>query len=154
MEVVGAFASITTILALAKGIATVADCLLRDFQDAPKELNRVSNQVSLIFLELECIKQLPNDTNIGYLLDEDECWILKQSLTIATNDITAIHEECKKYTQKKSRLSARLSWALFDSKTIDNALERLQKIESHLLFVTQIINTSAIHVFLIIEGNY
>jgi hypothetical protein len=152
MEVVGAVASITTLLALVKGIATIADCLLRDFHNAPKELNQVSNQVSLIFLELECIKQLPHDTDIGYLLDEEECWTLKQSLAIATNDITAIHEECKKYTQKKSRLSSRISWALFDSKTIDNALERLQRVESHLLFVTQIVTTLAIHVCQTIKG--
>jgi hypothetical protein len=136
MEVVCAVVSITTLLALVKGIATVADCLLRDSNNAPKELTQVSNQVSLIFLELEYIKQLPNDTDIGYLVDEEDCRTLKQSLAIATNNITVIHEECKKYTQKKSRLSSRISWALFGSKTIDNALERLQRIESHLLFVT------------------
>jgi hypothetical protein len=141
MEVVGAVASIITLAALTKELSTLIEALLQDVQHAPRQLVQVSNQVSLIFLELECIKQLQQDANIGFQLPGEELWILQQALTIAMNNITAIHKECeKRISVTKGRRSSRFSWALFDSKAMNGALEQLQRTESHLLFVTQVIN--------------
>lgn len=142
----GAVASIMTLLALTKGIATIADTLLRNLHNAPKELAQVCNQVAFIFLELECIGKLQDDQDTSHLLIDDEFWILKQALTITLNEITAIQTRCNKYIKVKTRLQSRVSWAFFDSKTIDCSLVQLRRTESHLLFVTHRIATRVQHI--------
>jgi hypothetical protein len=143
MEVVGAVASIVTLVGLSKEIASIARDLLHGFHQAPTELVQISNHVALITLELECIDivQQDNGQGSGIWLISAESSILQQSLTIAKNSIMTTKRECEKYAGLEPKLSTRLSWALFDSKTMNVTLDQLQKTESHLLFVLQIINT-------------
>jgi hypothetical protein len=105
-------ASIITLVALARELSSIIEALLKDVQHAPRQHVQVSNQVSLVFLELECIKQLQHDSNLGFQLSDKELWILKPSLTIAMNSIMAIHAECeKRMLATKGRMSPRFSWA-------------------------------------------
>ena len=140
MDVVSAVASVTTLVALTKEIVIIVGTLLRDIQDAPQELSRVSNHVSLVSLELECISRAYSLTDLGLLLTAEEVLIFKKSLTIVKSDMTALQRECEKYSRGKARLSTRVSWALLDSKTVSRCLERLHKIESHLIVVSNIIH--------------
>tara|TARA_R110002003_G_scaffold244_4_gene17456 strand:- start:68518 stop:68943 length:426 start_codon:yes stop_codon:yes gene_type:complete len=140
MDVVSIVASITTLVVLTKEIVIIARNLLRDVQDAPKELVQVSSHVSLISLELECINRAHDPTGLGLHLTLEESLILKKSLTIVKSDMTTLQRDCEKYSKGKTRLSTRMSWALFDSKAVNRCLEQLHKIESHLLLVSNIMH--------------
>ena len=58
MEPVGAIASVVTLVGLVKEISTIADNLVRNFRNAPKEIVQSCNQISLLFLELSCIDHM------------------------------------------------------------------------------------------------
>lgn len=145
MEVLGAAASIVTLVALSKEISSIAKDLLHDYQQAPKALLQIHDQVTLVTLELECMNLLQQDNEQSPWLTVEETHILRQSLAVAKTSITTIKTECEKCIKAKMRLSTRLSWALFDGKTIDSALDQLQKTESRLLFVLQFLNTYVHH---------
>ncbi|KAF1962692.1 ankyrin [Byssothecium circinans] len=54
-----------------------------------------------------------------------------------------MHADMQRYTRTsggKARVPLRISWALFDRKVVDDALSRLQRTESRLLVVLQLIN--------------
>lgn len=144
MEIVGAVASIITLVALAKEISALADILVRNVQNGPDELSHISNQISLVSLELDLLRRLEDEKDDGPLLTNEEAWILKQSLTIANHDIAAMHREYQKLAQSRFRKGSRLSWAQFDSKTSSNALKQLHRTEGHLLLVLQVINMYAL----------
>jgi hypothetical protein len=142
MEVVGVIASITTLVALAKELSTITCSILHSLQHAPKELIHVANQMSLISLELECIQRAQNLANFTTsILTTEESRILDQSLKAAGTTITALHQDCKKCMQPRNRLASRISWALFDSKIVNGALQQLHNTESNLSLVIQVINT-------------
>jgi hypothetical protein len=125
-EPVGAIASIITLVALVKEISAVANDLVRNFRNAPKEVIQSCNQISLIFLELSCIGRMQQEGTLESLLTADELGTLMQPLSIAKNNITAIYkdvEECTQVKAGKSMVSSRLSWALFDRKTTVGSLE-------------------------------
>ncbi|KAF2019501.1 ankyrin [Aaosphaeria arxii CBS 175.79] len=140
MEVVSAVASVTTLVALAKEIWTIAGDLVRNFQNAPKELIRISNQTSLVYLELECVNRMQQEGGFRTSLTDEETWIFQQSLTVAKNSIVSIHKDCKKYSASKCRISSRFAWTIFDSKTVDVHMAHLQRIESSITVILQVLN--------------
>lgn len=143
MEVVGAVASIVTIAALAKEIWTLVTNLLRDDRKAPQELFRISNQASLILLELECIAKSPFEGGHHGLNDSlttEEAWILQQSLNGAKNSLNIVLRSCQRQLRNARRASSRLAWSLFEKKIIDENLEYLHRTETSLGIVLQVMN--------------
>lgn len=140
MEVLG---TVAALVALTKDVATVSDSLVRHFRHAPKELVRLRNQISLVYLELTYLDQFDKRGMLDTLLPTEEVQLLLHAMQIARNDITAIHDELRttsKMAAGKPPASTRLSWALFDRKSVDGALEQLERVESRLLCFLQLIN--------------
>jgi hypothetical protein len=140
MEVVGAVASIVTLAALAKEVWNLSSDLLHNYQDAPKELVRISNQTSLICLELECISQSQKAHGLTSSLTFEEAWIFQRSLGAAKTSLAAICRSCQRYPSDKMRTSSRIAWTLFDRKTVEEHLLHLQKTETSLCVILQVVN--------------
>lgn len=145
MEIVGAIASVITLVALSKEVISIANELLQGFQSAPKEVTRIVEHVSLIVLKLECLSLVQHDSTLEAWLTEEESRILQQSLTVVKSNLLAIKSDCEKHVGPHSRLTTRLSWAFFDSKVVNGVLEQLHKVESHLVFILQILNAYVCH---------
>ncbi|ORY16252.1 ankyrin repeat-containing domain protein [Clohesyomyces aquaticus] len=143
MEVVGTVASIVTLAALAKELWALSVNLLHSYHDAPQELLRVSNQTSLILLELECIRRSQKEGCISSLLTNEEAWIFQQSLIAAKTSLAAIYRSCERYASNKKRATGRIAWTLFDRKAADEHLVHLQRTETSLGVVLQVINIRA-----------
>ena len=142
MDVEG-IASIITLVDLAKEISVLAKALVRDVRSAPKAIAESSNHISMLVLELECIDQLQQKEYFESLFTSEEMNILIHSLSIAKNSVMAIHNDVSHYSRNDaivSRRPSRFSWALFDRTKFNNSLEQLQRTESRLLFVLQLIN--------------
>ncbi|KAF2448525.1 ankyrin [Karstenula rhodostoma CBS 690.94] len=138
MEVVSTVASL---VALTKDIAKVSDRLVRHFRDAPKELVRLRNQSSLVFLELTYLERLTNIELSHNILPAEELQLMHHAIHIENNDITSIHEslcERAKVTVGKPPVSTRLAWALFDRKSVDDVFEQLERVENRLICVMQL----------------
>lgn len=140
MEVVGAVASIVTLVALAKEVWNLCSDLLHNYQDAPKELVRLSNQASLICLELECISRSQRAHGLTSSLTNEESWIFQQSLGTAKTSLAAIYRSYQRYRGDKTRTSSRIAWTLFDRKSVEEHLLHLQKTETSLCVILQVIN--------------
>ena len=140
MEVVG---TVAAVIALAKDIAEVSDSLVRDIRHAPQELIQCCNQITLISLELTYIERLQKDDLLNSVLSTDEVKILFQAMQIAKNDTVAIKDKLSGFANKgkdKSSVSVRLSWALFDRKSVDGTLDQMQRIESRMAFLLGLFN--------------
>jgi hypothetical protein len=140
MEVVGVVASIVTLAALAKEVWNLSTDLLHNYQDAPKELVRISNQTSLICLELECISQSQKAHGLTSSLTNEEAWIFQLSLGAARASLAAICRSCQRHPSDKKRMSSRIAWTLFDRKTVEEHLLHLQKTETSLCVILQVVN--------------
>ncbi|KAH7068628.1 ankyrin repeat-containing domain protein [Paraphoma chrysanthemicola] len=143
MEVVGAVASIVTLAALAKEVWTLSSDLLHNYQDAPKELVRISNQAALICLELKCISQSHKSHDLTSSFTNEEAWIFQQSLRAAKTSLAAICHSCQRHSSDESRASSRIAWTLFDRKTVERHLQHLQQTETSLCVILQVINIRA-----------
>lgn len=140
MEVVG---TVAAVIALAKDIAEVSDSLVRDIRHAPQELIQCCNQITLISLELTYIERLQKDDLLNSVLSTDEVKILFQAMQIAKNDTVAIKDKLSGFANKgkdKSSVSVRLSWALFDRKSVEGTLGQMQRIESRMAFLLGLFN--------------
>ena len=146
MEVVGAVASIITLAGLAKEVWTLSTDLLRNYQNAPKELVRISNQTSLILLELECISQSKNTHGLASLFTNEEAWIFQQSLSAAKTSLAAIYCSSQQNLRDRNRMSSRIAWTFFDRKTVEDHLIHLQRTETSLCVILQVINMYVIAV--------
>ncbi|OAL47298.1 ankyrin [Pyrenochaeta sp. DS3sAY3a] len=143
MEVVGAVASIVTLVALAKEVWTLSSELLHNYHEAPKELVRISNQTSLICLELECVSQSQKADGLTSSLTNEEAWIFQQSLSAAKTSLATIRRSCQRYPSDKKRTSSRIAWTLFDRKTVEEHLLHLQKTETSLCVILQVVSMRA-----------
>ena len=140
MEIVGAVASIVTLVALAKEVWTLSTQLLQDCQNAPEELFRISNETFLIFRGLESISSSNQDHGLFNHLTKDEVQTLEKSLAAAKVSLETITQLHSKHTGDKKRALTRLSWSFFDHKTVKEHLVHLQRTESSLCVILHVIS--------------
>ncbi|KAH7064294.1 ankyrin repeat-containing domain protein [Paraphoma chrysanthemicola] len=140
MDPVSAVASITTLVALAKEIATITTDVVNGVRSAPQELAQVQNNACLIFLNLKCMETALNQADGVRALDSDEAWIWHQALTVAKHNMTFIHEECKLLIQRRAGGKSRLVWAILEKKKAEGYLSQLQHTQNSLGVILQVIS--------------
>jgi hypothetical protein len=141
MEIVG---TVAALIGLTKEVTAASDSLVRHFRNAPKELVQIHNQISLVLLQLAYITQFDKQDDLDTLLPTQDVQILVHAMQIAKNDILAVRKDLESYVKPKTgkpSVSTRLSWALFDRKSVEDALGQLQRVEGRLMLLLQLLNT-------------
>ncbi|KAL1593761.1 hypothetical protein SLS60_010493 [Paraconiothyrium brasiliense] len=104
---------------------------------------QLRNQISLVLLELSYLEQFGAAESLETFLPTGELRLLLHAMQIAQNEIAATHEELRLTANplaSKTTTSARLTWALFDRKSVGGALAQLERVEGRLICLLQLVN--------------
>lgn len=141
MDVVGSLASLIAVAGLTKEIASLVKNTIQGYREAPCELQSFSNQIDLIQLELDCLVRLQVDIQQKRLyFSQTDIETLGALFQSALDNLKSIHNECLQYLPKGKGFGTRLNWALFDRKSYENLLRRVQSTETALSAIVQMIN--------------
>jgi hypothetical protein len=140
MEIVGAVASIATLVAVAKEVSELTIKLSSSLCDAPRQFAQLQNHTCLVFLALQSLNDICGKASLQDILSEREIWILSQALMTAKHEITAINKECSKLCRDRCTTKRKLRWSLMEKSKSEEFLQQLQRIESSLGIILQSTN--------------
>ena len=128
MEVVGAAASIVSIVVPAASLAQLAGSLYADLRGAPAHLDKLRNRVLVFHGIFDALAEIKNDA----LIPERD----KQSLLPITQEVEAILRDLEKKAAqltKKRGFLVRIKWVVLDRKEVETIEAQLHARESLLL---------------------
>jgi hypothetical protein len=141
MEALGAVASIAALLELSKELYLTISSLTRAYSHAPAELQRISNQLLLIQMELKHISLLENELQGGFPFSAPDLLCLEEAMCAAKANLLSIYQSSEKTLEKGRQRIQKIRWALSDKKVLEDLLSQLRTTESSLNVVLTIMNS-------------
>ncbi|KAF1977266.1 hypothetical protein BU23DRAFT_323820 [Bimuria novae-zelandiae CBS 107.79] len=125
MEFVGAVASVTTLVAVAKEVTELNIKLISGLQAAPKQFVQLQNHTCLVLLGLQSLNDITDKAGLETFLSEQELWIFYQALQTAKHDVLAIHADCTTMCRTLAPSRRRLRWTLLEEGKAEECLQQL-----------------------------
>ena len=143
MEVLGAVASVSQLIGTLIAVSKSAADLYEDFTDAPKEYQRIKDQLGNLYLRLDEIRSLYNELGDDERLISGQFRSLSKATLSTVCQALAAVQKALRHTPNDTSLGTRLRWALLDRSTMEKLLARLESAEQGLNSLLQILGLCA-----------
>lgn len=142
MEAVGAAASIAALVEIALKSFRAASRLVKDVHGAPRELSRLTQQLSILHCELSLLSDIEHKASQSddLLLLPTEIDLLRQALSNANEVLSHTLNALNNIQPHKYGPKARLQWALRSKSQAQDLLTSLGHVEAGLANVLLLLN--------------